>query len=99
MYGPSTSSGDLSISTQVYARPGLFYAAILKPPSTGVATLTVYDSPSSSTSGRTIIAYIEQYAGTSTEPLVLPIPVVVNFGLYCAFSGTGSSFQIHFSPG
>lgn len=98
MYGPSTSSGLQTSNFQVYARPSMLQSIITNAPTTGLATLTVYDSPDGTTAGRTILALIEQFAGTSSTPTPLPSPVVANKGIYCTFSGTGANYIIHYSP-
>ncbi len=97
MYGPSTASDDLSTDQVVYPRSGFLFGAFVEPPTTGVATLTIYDSSNSTTAGKKVLLKLQQFAGNSTTPALLPVPVIANQGIFCQFTGTGATYQIHYA--
>jgi hypothetical protein len=97
MYGPATSSGLRTTSAQVYSMPAMLYMATIDPPTTGVATFTVYDSADANISGKTILLYVEQMAGINSVPYPSPVPIVANYGLYCVLTGTDAGYIVHYS--
>lgn len=95
-YGPITSSSQLTANQQIYQRSGSFYGAIIAPPSSGIATLTVYDNANSQASGTVLLA-MEQFAGNSAQPAIFTYPMAVQYGIYCVFSGTNSNYIAYYS--
>ncbi len=92
-----TSSGLKTSDTTICTRECYLHTIVLDPPSSGVATLTVYDSANSTTSGKNILWKMEVSAGTSSDPQHFTTPVNANQGIHCVFTGTDSGFIIHYS--
>lgn len=97
MYGPATSSGLHGASAQVYAMPAMLHMATIDPPTTGVATFTIYDSADNNISGKTVLLYVEQMAGINSVPYASPVPIVANYGLYCVLTGVDAGYILHYS--
>lgn len=95
---PATSSGQKTTSVQVTTIPAMVSAVLVDPPSTGITTLTIYDSENSTTGGKLVLAYIEKYAGESSNQVLMP-PVIANRGIYCDFSNSAgsSSYIVYFT--
>lgn len=91
---PSTSSGELSASTQIVTRPAFLQEVELNPPSIGTATLKIYDS-NSGASG-TLLMSITVAAGQNTLYLSYPSGRVANRGIYVALTGT-TTFVLGYS--
>lgn len=87
MYNVADSSGRKQADAQIATMPCRVHGIIVDPPSTGIVTLTVYDSEDSNTSGKRVLLYFEQLAGIGSVPVNHPAPIVANRGIYCTFSG------------
>lgn len=95
-----TSSGNKTADAQICStgRECFLHTVFLDPPSSGTATLTIYDSENSTVSGKNILAYVEVAStATGSEVYHLTTPVNANKGIYAVFTGTGSSYQVHYS--
>lgn len=97
-YGPSTSSGLLSASTIIAPRNAYLYSIEIVPPSTGISKVEVFDSKTATSVGKIALGSCSQYAGESSKPVIFPMPVNANEGLYAVLSGTATSFIIHWAP-
>lgn len=97
-YYPSTSSGVKTTSAQITTIPAMISGILLDPPTTGMTTLTIYDSENSTTTGKLVLAYLEKFAGESSNQVALP-PVIANRGVYCELSAplSSSSYLIYFT--
>jgi len=95
-----TSSGLLSADAQIISMPGQLFTAQLLGDGTNAATLTIYDSENSTTSGKLVLAKITLDAGlVQAEHLVLEHSLVANRGIYCDVSGTGAEYIIGYVLG
>lgn len=92
-----TSSGLKTADASILARPGYLHTIMVDPPSSGVATLTIYDSENSSVSGKTELAYIEIPAGVASDPIHFTTPLNANRGIYGVLTGTAAGYIVHFS--
>lgn len=99
----STSSGRKTASAQIYTRPGALVGISLSNPDTGQSLLTIWDSSSSNTSGKDVIAEVEMDAGMNSVNHEFMAPVCVNYGLYAELTytsgGSGSSYLVRFIGG
>lgn len=95
----ATSTGLKTATAQITTMPGSLVNILVDPPSSGVATLTVYDSDAAATTSGTELFYAEIAAGTDTPGGLLNFPITVNKGIYAVFSGTGSSYLLHYTLG
>jgi hypothetical protein len=95
---PATSSGLKTTSAQITTLPSYLEAVLIDPPTSGITTLTIYDSENSDTTGKLVLAFFEKYAGESSD--IQPFkPVIANRGIYCVLSAplNTSSFIVHYS--
>lgn len=93
MLYPVNSSGRRTATAQVSSNPGFLAGLDMISPTTGTATLTIYDSKDSNTSGKTIIAEMEVDAGMPSCNHEYANMVIANQGLYIVLedvSGTAS---------
>lgn len=93
----SVSSGELSASAQVFVGRCYVTGAQLMPPSAGTATLKIYDSENSTTTGKVVLAEIAcQTAGINGS--YESGPIIAQRGIYCVLTGTASTYTTQFSP-
>lgn len=92
---PSSVSGEKNASAVIYAAPAILQSIDLLPPATGVATLKIYDHPS--TASGTIIAELVVAAGQNSASIHLATARRAVTGLYASLSGT-TTFVVGFSP-
>lgn len=95
-----TSSGSKTADAQICStgRECFLHTIFLDPPSAGTATLTIYDSENSTVSGKNVLAYVESFStDDSSQVYHLTTPVNTNKGIYAVFTGTGATYQVHFS--
>lgn len=97
VYGPVTTSDEQSASATIYAAPSHFHSFEILPPSTGYATLKIYDSENSSLTGKKILAEASVSFGMNSIYLALPIPRVCNRGIRAELTGT-TTYTVGFSP-
>lgn len=92
-----TSSGQQVSTGQVSIMRGALLGIDLTPPSSGYATLLIYDSENSDLTTKKIISEIvvdAGYLGLNHEYMV---PLGVDRGLYCVLSySSGSSADSHY---
>jgi hypothetical protein len=85
---PQTSSDELSASAQISSMRSFLYGVELNPPSTGLATLKLYDSENSTITGKKLILSCVVAAGQSTLFITFPSGRSANRGIYAALTGT-----------
>lgn len=94
MIGPATTTGELSASSQAWARPGYLHGVEFNPPVSGQATLKLYDGTSSA--GK-LLTTLTSASGETSISVQFVVPRVVNFGIYASLSGI-STYVVAFSP-
>lgn len=100
MKSPSTSSGLKSADAQIMTMPGRLFIVSLLGDGTNAASVTVYDSEDSNTSGKVVLAKLNLDAGlVQAEAFVAEEGVICNRGIYCDVSGTGAEYLVHYSLG
>lgn len=97
VFGPSTSSGEKTASAQVTDQPAFFFSLELIPPTSGLATVKVYDSEDSSVSGKLVLLTAVCAAGQNTLYISRNTPMAVNRGIYVSYSGTNSAYVVGYS--
>lgn|SRR5690348_2545271 len=98
MVEPCTSSGEITSSKAVAARPGKLYALHVTADGTNAATVIVYDN--ATTNSGTILAEVVVKAGETLGAPQLPnAGVLANNGIYVSISGTGAKCVVHFTLG
>lgn len=96
----STSSGKKTLSSQISVLPGALVGIDLTPPTSGRATLTLWDSENTSTSGKLVLVEVILDAGLQSVNHEFSIPVLVNRGLYAELTystGSGSTFIVRYT--
>ena len=91
----STSSGLKSASAQITTRCAGLAGIDANPPAAGYATITIYDSEDSNTSGKLVLAEIQLDAGYISVNHEYNSPVIANRGIYAVLTetgGTGTTF-------
>lgn len=97
VYGAVTTSDEQSASATIYAAQSHFHSLELLPPTSGYATLKVYDSENDTLTGKRMIAEATVSAGMNSIYLALPAPRVCNRGVRAELTGT-TTYIIGFSP-
>lgn len=92
----ASSSGEKSATAQITTTGGYLHGFELNPPASGLATLKVYDSGSSSTTN--LIATATTAAGLPSIYVEFPAPRTANSGIYVVLSGT-TTYSVGFSLG
>ncbi len=91
MIYPVNSSGRKTASSQICTLSGFLAGIDMISPSSGTATLTVYDSNNSDTTGKTILAEMEVDAGMPSCNHEYPSMVIANKGLYVVLTDTSGT--------
>jgi hypothetical protein len=94
----STSSGRKTASTQISVNPGFLAGFDVVAAATGTTTLILYDSATSDTTGKLILAEAQVDAGMPSLNHVYFLPIVVNEGIYVDLAGSGS-YVVHYGAG
>ena len=96
---PAKMSGEKTASTAIYARPCLLAAVDILPPSTGSATLKIYDNASAASG--TIIFEASVVAGTAATSVNMSMARYAQYGLYASWTNTSgdSAFNVGFIAG
>lgn len=96
---PVNSSGVLAANTQITSRTSFLAGIDMISPSTGTATVTVYDSSNSITSGKLVLAEFEIDAGMPSCNHEYTNFVNANSGLYVTLVDPSStaSFIIRYA--
>lgn len=97
VYGPVTTSDEQASSATIYAAQSHFHGFELLPPTSGYATLKIYDSSNSTLTSKKIIAEASVSAGMNSIYLALPAPRVCNQGIRAELTGT-TTYTVGFSP-
>lgn len=92
----ASSSGEKSATAQITLTGGYLHGFELNPPSTGLATLKIYDSKSAGTTG--LISTATTAAGLPSIYVEFPAPRTANSGIYAVLTGT-TTYVIGFSLG
>lgn len=92
----ASSSGELSATQQVTTIGAYLCGFELNPPSSGVATLKVYDSSSAGTTK--LLSTATTASGLPSIYVEFPNPRVANSGIYAVLTGT-TTYVIGFSLG
>lgn len=87
---PQTSSGEQTGNAQISSNRAHLLGIELNPPATGLATLKIYDSENSTTSGKALVLSLTVAAGQSTLFITFPSGRSANRGLYAVLTGTTS---------
>jgi hypothetical protein len=93
-----TSSGALAASAVVLAQQGGIMSVIATADGTNAATVHVWDSENSTTSGKTKLATVIVDAGLVYEQMSANRLIKANRGIYVEISGTGAGAIIHYQP-
>lgn len=96
--GPASSSGELSASSIVMNMTGYLHGVELNPPSVGLATVKVWDSPTTSTVGKRLLTTMTCAAGQNALFLTFLMPRIANSGIYCELTGT-TTYVVGYSLG
>lgn len=88
---PVNSSGVKTGSTQLSVLPSLVAGIDMISPSTGTATLTIYDSENSTTSGKTVLAEMEVDAGMPSCNHEYGNLIIANRGIYITLDDTSGT--------
>lgn len=91
-----SSSGEKSATAQITNTGGFLHGLELNPPSSGLATLKVYDSATAGTTK--LITTATTAAGLSSIYIEFPGPRACNSGIYAVLTGT-TTYSIGFSLG
>lgn len=91
-----SSSGEKSTTAQITQIGGYLHGFELNPPSTGLATLKVYDSSSAGTT--LLVATATTAAGLPSIYVEFPNPRACNSGVYAVLTGT-TTYVVGFSLG
>lgn len=89
----STPSGLKTTSAQISSRPGSLNGVDVQCPTTGYNIVTIYDSSTSDTSGKIVLAVVEADAGMVGINHEFFVPVAVNQGIYVSVTGTGTDYS------
>ena len=92
---PATVSGEKSASAVIYAAPAALIGIDLLPPSSGIATLKIYDHPSAASG--TIVAELVVAAGMNAQSVHLAVSRRALTGLYASLTGT-TTYIVAFHP-
>lgn len=92
----STSSGEKSATAQITTIGGYLHGFELNPPSTGLATLKVYDSNAAGVTF--LLATATTAAGLASIYVEFPAPRTANSGIYAVLSGT-TTYSVGYSLG
>jgi hypothetical protein len=95
----TTTSGRKTSSEVILAAPGALCGVDMQPPTSGQATLYIYDSENSNTSGKLIIAELVCDAGMNGLQHEYFLPATVNRGLYAELTGANASYIVRFTMG
>ena len=95
----STTSDRQTASAQIATFSGALCGVDMQPPTSGQATLYIYDSEDSSTAGKKLIAEVFVDAGMPGMQQEYFVPVVVNRGIYCTLTGSNASYIVRFFLG
>lgn len=96
VFGPVTSSDEQSASATIAVIPSFLHSFELNPPTTGLATLKIYDSENATLTGKKMLLTTTIAAGTDAIHLALPSPRVANRGLRVELTGT-TTYIVGFS--
>lgn len=92
----ASSSGEKSATAQITVIGSYLHGFELNPPSTGLATLKVYDSKAGAASS--LIATATTAAGLPSIYVEFPAPRIANSGIYAVLTGT-TTYVVGFSLG
>lgn len=92
----ATSSGVKSATAQIIATGGYLHGFELNPPSTGYATLNIYDSNNAGTGFLLTTASVA--AGQNSIYCEFPTLRTANSGIYAVLTGT-TTYSVGFSLG
>lgn len=93
----ATSSGEKSADAQISTLPGFLLGVDLQPPASGAATLVIYDSENSTTSGKTVLFECTVPTGVASINFQ-ELNIVANRGIYADLTGT-TTYVVRFAPG
>lgn len=91
-----SSSGEKSATAQITQIGGHLHGFELNPPSSGLATLKIYDSKSAGTTS--LISTATTASGLASIYVEFPGPRACNSGIYAVLTGT-TTYVIGFSLG
>lgn len=91
-----SSSGEKSSTAQITLIGGFLHGFELNPPSSGLATLKIYDSNAGGTS--LLLATATTAAGLPSIYVEFPYPRAANSGIYAVLTGT-TTYSVGFSLG
>lgn len=96
-----TSSGVQSASFQLTSMASQLFGMALYGDGTNAATLTIYDSANSTTSGKLVIGQLLLAATEkqASAPDFMNHGIVANNGMYAVLSGTGASCIAYYALG
>lgn len=92
----ASSSGEKSVTSQITVIGAYLCGFELNPPSTGLATLKMYDSNAAGTS--LLLATATTAAGLASIYVEFPYPRTANSGIYAVLTGT-TTYSVGFSLG
>lgn len=88
---PTNSSGSKTVSAQISVLRSLLSGIDMISPTTGTATLTIYDSNNSTTSGKLVLAEMEVDAGMPSCNHQYTNMVQANNGIYVELTDSSNS--------
>lgn len=89
----STSSGLKVAPAQISTMPGALCGVDVKCPSSGLNTVTIYDSGNDTLAGKQVLALLEADAGMVSVNHEFFVPVAVNYGVYVDVTGSGTDYR------
>ena len=92
----AVSSGILSSSAVVVARPARLTDLAVFTNGTNAVTVILYDNATAASG--TVIGKIIVPGSAYSGGLVIPVPVKAASGIYCSISGTGGSAIVFYDP-
>jgi len=99
MDSPATSSGLKTSSAVIYDKSCRLQSVQVNTDGTNAATVIVYDSEDTTTSGRLVLAkFIVPGAQGGDFRHFNDIGIYANRGLYCTISGTGAEAIVAYFP-
>lgn len=87
------SSGELSSSAAVRARPAEFWGIVLIPGS-ATSSVVIYDDPAAA-QGNILGEISAAAANSASVSLILNVPAEALKGVYCSISGTGAKAIVY----
>jgi len=95
--GPASVSDEKSTSGSITTRTSFLHGIEVLPPVTGTATVKIYDSEDSNTSGKRAIALVTVADGMNSVYIEFSTPRVANRGIYCVLSGSATTYTVGYS--